>query len=72
MTDSSTNRPIIEILACIEAPSFLAGIVLRNDTVVEADENVQHMKGWTRKRVIGHCWRNGWKFATLTESKIGG
>lgn len=72
MTASTTKRPSMEVLAAIESPSFIAGIVLRDDMVVEADSNLQHLKGWTRSGVIQLCWQKGWRFYTFAARRIGG
>lgn len=50
-----------EILAAIDAPHFFAGIVLRNDRVVEAAHIVKYMRGWSRDKVRAYCAKKGWK-----------
>jgi hypothetical protein len=55
-----------EILAAIDAPHFYAGIVLRNDRVVEAADIVRYMRGWTRARVREYCRGKRWKVRVVT------
>ena len=50
-----------EMLAQIDAPHFCAGIVLRDEHVVEAAPIVGYMKRWSRDRVREYCRRKGWR-----------
>lgn len=54
-----------EMLAAIDAPHFLAGIVLRGDKVIEAADIVRYMKGWSRGRVREYCKRKGWRITVI-------
>jgi hypothetical protein len=54
-----------ELLAAVEAPHFMAGIVLRRDRVVEAADIIRYMKGWPRDRVRAYCARKGWKVSIV-------
>lgn len=54
-----------EILASIEAPHFLCGIVLRNDRVIEAAPIVKYMKGWSRARVRDYCQEKDWSVSVV-------
>ena len=54
-----------EILACIDAPHFFAGIVLRKERVTEAADIVRYMKGWPRDRVREYCARKKWKITIV-------
>lgn len=58
-----------EILAAIDAPHFVAGIVLRHDRVIEAADVVHYMRGWQRDRVREYCRRKNWKIAVVGEPK---
>lgn len=58
-----------EILASIDAPHFFAGIVLRNDKVIEAANIVRYMKGWSRDRVRDYCKQKDWKVKVVTMSE---
>lgn len=57
-----------EILAQIEAPHFTAGIVLRDDIVIEAADIVKYMRRnkWTRDQVRAYCQRKNWKVSVVT------
>jgi len=56
---------MIEILACIDAPDFIAGLVLWNDRVVEAANIVKYMRGWPRDRVREYCARKRWTVTVI-------
>jgi hypothetical protein len=43
-------RQVIEILAQISAPHFVAGIVLVDDRVTKAAPILHFMRGWSRDR----------------------
>jgi len=60
---------MIEILAEIDAPHFNAGIVLRNDRVVEAADIVRYMRGWSRERVRKYCHAKQWKVSVVHETR---
>ena len=60
----------VETLAAIDAPHFMAGIVLRKDKVVEAADIVRYMRGWSRDRVRQYCKDKGWKVSVVTETKV--
>jgi hypothetical protein len=60
---------VSKILAAIEAPHFLAGIVLREDKVIEAADIVKYMKGWTRDRVRAYCKGKGWDVSVVTAER---
>ena len=55
----------METLAEIDAPHFNAGIVLRDDCVVEAADIVRYMRGWSRARVRAYCQRKDWKISVI-------
>jgi hypothetical protein len=59
---------VTEILAQIEAPHFTAGIVLRDDIVIEAADIVKYMRRnkWTRDQVRAYCQRKNWKVSVVT------
>jgi len=61
--------PRTELLASIEAPHFCAGIVLRNNRVVEAADIVRYMKGWSRDRVRLYCANAGWRVSVVSETR---
>lgn len=63
---------MIEILAQIRAPKphqFIAGLVLWDDTVVEAAPIIGFMKRgrWTRAVVRDYCQRKGWEISVVHE-----
>lgn len=60
---------MIETLAVIDAPHFYAGIVLRNDVVIEAADIVKYMKRWPRARVREYCATKGWKVSVVTQTE---
>lgn len=57
-----------EVLAVIDAPHFYAGIVLRNDRVIEAADIVKYMRGWRRERVREYCKTKRWKVSVVSVS----
>lgn len=61
-----------EILAAIDAPDFMAGIVLRHDRVIEAADIVRYMRGWSRDRVRAYCAQKGWRVSVVTTTHIPG
>lgn len=58
---------ITETLASIDAPHFVAGIVLWDDVVVEVSPIVKYMKGWSRKQVRQYCERKSWRIICVHE-----
>lgn len=58
-----------ELLAAIDAPHFYAGIVVREDRVIEAADIVKYMRGWSRDRVREYCKRKGWKISVVQETR---
>jgi len=61
-----------EILAVIEWSTttnyFHAGIVLRDDKVIEAAPVIKFMKGWTRSKVRSYVNARGWKVSVVSET----
>jgi hypothetical protein len=49
------------LLAAIDAPHFYAGIVLRDDKVIEVAPIVSYMMDWRRDQVRDYCRRKRWK-----------
>lgn len=64
---------MIETLAMIEAPHFTAGIVVRDDVVVEAADIVKYMarNKWTRAQVRAYCARKQWRISVVSETYDG-
>jgi hypothetical protein len=60
---------MIEILAQIKADHFTAGLVLFDNTVVEAAPIVGYMKKWNRDRVRSYCKGKGWDISVVHEMK---
>jgi hypothetical protein len=58
---------VTEILAQIRGDKFTAGIVLWDDTVIEAAPIVKYMKGWSRDRVRDYCKGKGWTIEVVHE-----
>lgn len=56
---------MVETLARIEAPHFVAGIVARNGRVAEAAPIVRYMVGWNGQRVADYCRRKRWTCARV-------
>lgn len=52
-----------DLLARIEAPHFVAGLVLRRDRVIAAAPIVAYMArgNWTRDRAWHYCSAKGWR-----------
>ena len=44
----------------IEAPYFVAGVLLRDGRVYEAAPIVKYMKGWTAEQVLQYAKKKGW------------
>lgn len=69
---------MIETLAQIIAPaagkekSFVAGIVMFDDVVVETAPIVKYMKKWKRGRVREYCRERGWKVSVVHEMRRAG
>lgn len=58
------------MLARIEAPHFVAGIVLKNDVVVIAADILKYMGGWTREQVRNYCNTKGWRVTVVKEGSV--
>ena len=58
---------MIEVLAVIDSPHFHAGIVLWDDTVIEAAPIVGYMKKgkWSRDQVRDYCKRKAWTVSVV-------
>jgi hypothetical protein len=54
------TRSVIEILAQIHAPHFVAGLVLCDDRVTKAAPILHYMRGWPRDRVRSYCQEKNW------------
>lgn len=54
-----------EILAQIRNKRFVAGLVLRDDVVVETAPILRFMKRWSRERVRDYCKRWGWEIVVV-------
>lgn len=56
----------------IDAPWFVAGLVMERDRVVRAAPMLHYMVGWYSDRVTRYCNKRGWKFqfyAELTDAE---
>jgi hypothetical protein len=60
-----------EMLAVIDAPHFYAGIVLRDDRVIEAADVVRYMRRWTRAHVRTYCQTKGWTVSIVSMTPNG-
>jgi len=49
----------------IEAPHFVAGVVLEQGVVVRAAPILSYMRGWTRVRVMRYCDSKRWRYVSL-------
>ena len=63
---------MIEILAQIRADHFTAGLVLRDDVVVEAAPIIRYMvRGrWTRTVVRDYCDQKGWQIKVVKQRSL--
>lgn len=53
------------MLAQIDAKHFCAGIILKDEKVVEAAPIVKYMIGWNRDKVRSYCKSKEWKVAIV-------
>jgi hypothetical protein len=67
MLVNAPRTPMIEMLASIDAPYFLAGIVLRDDRVIVTADILRYMRGWSRDRVRSYCSTKGWHVSVIWE-----
>lgn len=59
---------IIETLAQITTPDGkCGGLVLWDNTVVEAADVFKYMRKWSRDRVRSYCQQRGWKVSLVWE-----
>lgn len=49
------------MLIRIEAPHFVAGLVVEDGQVYESAPVIKYMRGWTQEKVINYCRVKGWK-----------
>lgn len=49
------------MLLRIEAPHFVAGLVVEEGRVKSAAPILRYMVGWTRSRVAFYCHSKGWR-----------
>ena len=49
------------MLLRVEAPHFVASVVLENGFVFEAAPIVRYMRGWNQTKVLNYCRIKGWK-----------
>ena len=50
----------VPLLCRIEAPHFVCGFDLVEDTVKNAAPIIRYMNGWTRDRVRAYCAKKSW------------
>lgn len=48
------------MLIRIEAPHFVAGVIIKDGLVVRAAPIVKYMRGWTTTRVTSYAASKGW------------
>lgn len=64
----------VEILARIESdkPAFTAGLVLHDDSVIEAAPILGYMKRnrWSRAEVRAYCDRRGWRIRVVRQQEV--
>ena len=48
------------MLLRITAPHLCAGLVLKDDVVIEAAPILKYMQGWTYNKVLNYCWLKKW------------
>jgi hypothetical protein len=56
---------VSEVLAQIKNDRFTAGIVLRDDRVIDAAPIVKYMKGWKRDSVRSYCKERRWQISVV-------
>jgi len=63
---------MIETVAQITAPHFVAGIVLHDDFVVEAAPIVDYMRSrqWGRAQVRSYCKAKGWSVKVIGQKEV--
>lgn len=47
----------------IEAPHFVAGIILKNNRAIRTAPIVKYMVGWNYDRIRKYCKRKGWTYS---------
>jgi hypothetical protein len=62
-------RQVIEILAQVSAPHFVAGIVLVDDRVTKAAPILHFMRGWSRDRVRAFCLESNWNIRVVWQKQ---
>lgn len=55
----------VTMMARVEAPHFVAGIVLSGTTVTEAAPIVRYMVGWDARAVATYVRHKGWAIARV-------
>lgn len=58
-------RNVVEILAQIAAPDFVAGLVLVDDKVTKTAPILHRMRGWSRDRVRDYCREKNWSVVVV-------
>lgn len=49
----------------IEAPHFVAGLVVTDAHVSEAAPIIKYMRNWPFGRMLGYCQTKGWKLEKI-------
>ena len=62
-------RQVIEILAQVSGPDFVAGIVLVDDRVTKAAPILRFMRGWSRDRVRTFCLESNWNIRVVWQKQ---
>ncbi len=44
----------------IEAPHFVAGVVIEDGRVIDCAPIIKYMRGWTDIQVLEYCRKKGW------------
>lgn len=52
------------MLLRIEAPHFVAGVVVRDHRVAKSAPIVKYMRGWPQSKVLSYCASKGWRVST--------
>lgn len=55
------------MLVRITSPYFVAGLVLRNNTVVKYAPILHYMKTWNLTAIIEYCKRKKWHWETFND-----
>lgn len=53
------------MLLRISAPYFVAGAIVKNETIVHAAPILKYTVGWSQFKFLNHCRGKGWKIEVV-------